>query len=92
MRASLALFSAPALDAQTGTKSSKEEAVVLSPFEVNAEKDTGYRASSTLAGTRLCTDLRDVAASIRVSTKDFMNDIGANDRRTLFVPNRQHEG
>ncbi|PAW63361.1 MAG: hypothetical protein B9S34_14440 [Opitutia bacterium Tous-C1TDCM] len=28
------------------------EAVVLSPFAVNADSDTGYAATSTLGGTR----------------------------------------
>jgi outer membrane receptor protein involved in Fe transport len=59
--------------------------VTLSPFEVSAEKDNGYRASGTLAGTRLRTDLRDVAASISVVTKDFMNDIAANDLNDLLT-------
>ncbi len=57
----------------------------MSPFEVAAEKDDGYKASGTLAGTRLRTDLRDVAASITVVTKEFMNDIGANTINDLLV-------
>ena len=77
--ASLALFAAPTLPAQTGAKPPTEEAVVLSPFEVNAGADNGYSATSTLARTRLRTELRDVAASITVVTKDFMSDIGANN-------------
>ena len=62
-----------------------DETVQLSPFEVAAEKDDGYRATSTLAGTRLRTDLRDVAASISVITKDFMNDIAANNLGDLLT-------
>ena len=34
-----------------------EETLVLSPFEVNATADTGYMASSTLAGSRLNSSL-----------------------------------
>ncbi len=64
---------------------SKAETVQLSPFEVAAEKDDGYRATSTLAGTRLRTDLRDVAGSISVITKDFMNDIAANNLGDLLT-------
>jgi outer membrane receptor for ferric coprogen and ferric-rhodotorulic acid len=64
---------------------SKEETIQLSPFEVAAEKDDGYRATSTLAGTRLRTDLRDVAGSISVITKDFMNDIAANNLGDLLA-------
>lgn len=57
----------------------KDEAVLtLSPFTVNAEFDTGYAANSTLAGSRLKTDLKDTAASISVFTADFISDLGAN--------------
>lgn len=52
---------------------------MLSPFTVNAETDTGYAASSTLAGSRFKTDLKDTAASISVFTTDFLNDIGATN-------------
>jgi outer membrane receptor for monomeric catechols len=55
-----------------------DETVVLSPFVVNAEQDTGYAASSTLAGSRFKTDLKDTAASISVLTSDFISDLGAN--------------
>lgn len=52
-------------------------AVVLSPFEVRTDKDTGYIATNTLAGSRLNTRLLDTPASISVMTRDFLNDIGA---------------
>jgi hypothetical protein len=71
--------------AQTTVIPVKDDVVQLSPFEVSAEKDTGYRASDTLAGTRLRTNLRDVAASIQVVTKDFMNDIAVNDLEGLLT-------
>ena len=65
----------PARPAAAPPSPSTSETVQLSPFEVAAEKDDGYKATSTLAGTRLRTELRDVAASISVITKDFMQDI-----------------
>lgn len=55
----------------------KEDAVVLSPFSVNASSDTGYAATSTLGGTRLKSELRDVASQIDVMTSEFLDDIGA---------------
>ena len=71
--------------AANSTASTASETVQLSPFEVAAEKDDGYKASGTLAGTRLRTDLRDVAASITVVTKEFMRDIGANNLDELLT-------
>ena len=51
--------------------------IVLSPFVVDASKDQGYRATSTLAGSRINTPLKDVAAPITVLTKEFLDDLGA---------------
>src|SRR5262245_30660376 len=62
----------------------EEEPIKLSPFEVNASKDTGYQATETLAGTRIRTDLKDVASPIQVITKDFLADVGATDNSTLL--------
>jgi outer membrane receptor protein involved in Fe transport len=64
--------------APDSTKPGEEEAaIVLSPFVVDATKDNGYLASSTLAGSRINTDLKDVSQSITIVTKAFMTDIGA---------------
>src|SRR4051812_10937048 len=52
--------------ATTSASSTANDAVVLSPFEVRPEEDNGYKATSTLAGTRLRSDLKDLAASISV--------------------------
>ncbi|MDO8542196.1 MAG: hypothetical protein Q7S40_17290 [Opitutaceae bacterium] len=61
--------------AGSGTRDS--EAVTLSPFVVQTDKDSGYAASSTLAGSRLNTELKDTPAAISVMTRDFLMDIGA---------------
>ena len=79
------LATSAAVDAQTAATPPKDETIQLSPFEVLSEKDTGYRANGTLAGTRLRTDLKDVAASVSVITKDFMNDLGATNLAELLV-------
>lgn len=58
----------------------EREVIELSPFVINAEEDSnGYLASSTLAGSRLKTDLRDVAAAVTVLTNEFLDDLGATD-------------
>lgn len=62
-----------------------EKTVVLSPFQVNADADTGYLASTAQSGTRLRTDLRDIASSVSVVTKDFMNDVGATGLGDLLI-------
>ena len=67
--------SVPPTVAKPPTK--EDDALVLSPFVVNTASDTGYAATSTLGGTRLNSDLRDVASQIDVMTADFLTDIGA---------------
>jgi hypothetical protein len=86
----IACLLSPAFDntfAQSSSTDSDaaEEIIELSPFEVNASEQDGYLASSTLGGTRLNTRLEDVAASITVVTKEFMEDIGANDAGDLLT-------
>ncbi len=63
-----------------------EEVIVLSPFVVDASEDqNSYTATSTLAGTRVRTDLRDVASAISVVTKQFLQDTGARNQNDLLV-------
>ncbi len=63
-----------------------DEVVVLSPFVVDAAVDeNGYRATSTLAGTRVRTDLKDLASSISVVTQQFLQDTNARNSQDLLV-------
>lgn len=56
----------------------------MSPFTVNAGADEGYRATSTLAGTRIRTNLRDIGSAISVVTAQFFNDTGTTDAKSLL--------
>jgi outer membrane receptor protein involved in Fe transport len=68
----------------TTSSNQADQTVELSPFEVTGEKDNGYAATETLAGTRIATNLADVAASISVYNKDFLSDINATGAATLL--------
>ncbi|HVU26010.1 MAG TPA: von Willebrand factor type A domain-containing protein [Opitutus sp.] len=57
------------------------ETIVLSPFEVTAAPGTGYAPPSTLAGTRLRTDLKDMAGGVSVVTPQFLGDVGSGSRQ-----------
>lgn len=62
-----------------------EETIVLSPFVVDAAEDPdSYRASATLAGTRIRTELKDVGSAISVVTSKFLQDTGATNSDTLL--------
>lgn len=60
-----------------------ESVVTLSPFEVSA--DTGWIATETLAGSRLKTDFKDVAAQVETMTMDFMDDFALNSVEEALI-------
>lgn len=67
-------------------KSTPEEPVlILSPFEVHVSSNEGYVATSSLAGSRLRTDLKDIASPISVITPQFLQDTGARNLTDLLV-------
>ena len=57
--------------------SSTSDLVTLSPFVISTDSDVGYVATSTLAGTRLNTPLRDTPIAISVFTEEFLKDMDA---------------
>ncbi len=89
--AALATCTASLLFAQTAPKPADgppnppETIVELSPFHVSAETETGYRATSTLAGTRLKTDLKAIGAAVSVVTDEMMRDLGAVNAEDILV-------
>ena len=63
-----------------------EDIFELSPFEVSTTTDdNSYFATDTLAGSRIRTDLKDVASSISVVTSAFLSDTGARNVQDLLV-------
>lgn len=70
------------------------EIVDLSPFTVEATDTDGYQATSTLAGTRIKTNLKDLGGSISVITEQFLDDVSATDSQTLlsYVSNAEVGG
>ena len=86
----LTLASAPKVFGQAATPppaaAPEEEAITLSPLLVSADEDKGgYQATSNLAGTRVRTDLKDVASAISVVTGQFLQDTGAKNSADLLV-------
>ena len=62
----------------------EEDVYTLSQFQIDESEVQGYLATSTLAGTRIKTDLKDLGAAISVVTEEFMDDVGATDAQTLL--------
>ena len=78
LAAVLALLLTSQATAQTASVP-KDDAIVLSPFTVNTEKDNGYIAADSLMGGRLATPLLKTPSDITVLTRDFLDDVGATD-------------
>jgi TonB-dependent Receptor Plug Domain len=57
----------------------KTDALVMNPFRVSTEKDSGYAAGNTLSGGRINTPLEVNPSSIQVITKEFMDDFAITD-------------
>lgn len=63
-----------------------DEIIYLSPFVVEATEDTNsYRATATLAGSRIRTDLRDIASPISVITSQFLQDTASTNNQDLLT-------
>lgn len=68
------------------------QAIELSPFQVTSSQNDGYRATATMSGTRLKTDLADLAASISVVTKQQLEDTASVDINDIFKYEVSTEG
>lgn len=75
-----AVAGAPGLMAQDD-----DEVFELSPFSVDGADDVGYAATTTLAGTRLKSNLRDLAGAIQIITPEFLEDTSATGTEDLFL-------
>ncbi len=62
-----------------------DEAIKLSPFTITATEDRGYLATSTLAGSRTKTLLKDVAAQISVFTPELMSDLSLTNLEEVYL-------
>jgi len=74
----------PLSGALSAAEAANSAVVQLSPFQVSSEKDVGYLANNTLAGSRIRTNLADVANAISVFTPEFIADLNAFSENDLL--------
>ena len=72
----------------------EDPVIELSPFVVSEQEQQGYVANSTLAGTRIKTDVKDVGASVSIYTQEFLEDIDGNSLEDVlrFTTNTEVAG
>ncbi|WP_175414811.1 TonB-dependent siderophore receptor [Nibricoccus aquaticus] len=57
------------------TPPTEDDVVNLSAFRVSEDKDSGYKASNSIGGTRSNTPIKDIPLNIQVFTKDLYDDL-----------------
>ncbi|QXD25149.1 hypothetical protein F7C95_04410 [Opitutia bacterium ISCC 51] len=70
---------------QVNAQEDEDEVFDLSPFTITSEEDTGYAATSTLAGSRLKSNLKDLAGPIQIVTEEFLEDTAVTSTEDLFL-------
>lgn len=76
----LALAAMPLASAQSApTTKPADDTVTLTPFTITTDKDTGFAATSALAGGRLASDLRDTPVAYSVINRDFIDALNLTD-------------
>ena len=68
---------APIQNPESKIQNPTDEVVELSVFQVTGSQDRGYQGLNTTSGSRVRTDLRDVAASISPFSDEFLSDVAA---------------
>jgi outer membrane receptor for monomeric catechols len=66
-------------------QSAADDPILLSPFTVVTDQDFGYQATTTQAGGRINTNLKDTPGSISILTKEFMDDLGITSVQELSL-------
>ncbi len=68
------------------------EIVELTPFVIEASSEVGWVATESLAGSRMKTQIKDLAQPLEVMTTDFMNDMGINNFEQALIYSTNIEG
>jgi outer membrane receptor protein involved in Fe transport len=82
---------APTTPTTTAPSARSEEVIQLSPFEVKTEAN-GYYSPNTMSGTRINSNIQDLASSITVVTKTQMQDFAMLNINDVFLYAGNTEG
>ncbi len=77
---------------ETAPTEEDEDIITLSVFNVDASQDQGYFAQNTLAGSRMRTNVADLASSITVITAQQLEDTASTDINDVFRYEANTEG
>lgn len=72
-----------ATDSAEADKKVEDEPIVMDVFTVNTSSDMGYLAQNSLSGSRMNSNLKDLATPTTVFTEEFMRDVAINNTDEL---------
>ncbi len=75
----------PAKDPAPAISTASDETIALNPFTVSTDKDTGYRATNSISGSRVDTAIKDLPIGMQIITGEFIKDTGATDLRKALA-------
>ena len=67
------------------TTKDDDQIVELSPFDVHADRDTGYAALQSNSLTAFRIDLKKMPATAQIFTSTFINDVGATSIQDVLI-------
>lgn len=76
----------------SATVAPSEESIQLNPFVIEASAETGWVATDTLSGSRMKTQVKDLAQPLEIMTMDFMQDLGVNSFEQALIYSTNIEG
>lgn len=65
------------VDDESMENKNRSEVVTMSPFEVSAEDENGYRSEQTMVGSRTAKSLMEVPASLSIINRQQIDDLNA---------------
>ncbi|MSU48765.1 MAG: TonB-dependent siderophore receptor [Opitutus sp.] len=71
--------------ADTTSLPAKDEAIVLSAFEVSTKQDEGYRSNNSASGNKTGTAIRETPQSIQIVNQSFIDDLQARSVADALV-------
>jgi len=74
------------------TADQPEDPIQLNPFVIEASTETGWVATDTLSGSRMKTQVKDLAQPLEIMTMDFMQDLGLNNFEQALIYSTNIEG
>jgi outer membrane receptor protein involved in Fe transport len=77
-KAPSATTTAAATSGTTANLATDEGVQVLSPFQVSAEKESGYLRTNAVTATRIGTEVQRTPLAIEIKSKDFLDDTNTN--------------